>query len=245
MTIMHPAGELHRASPAPLYRQLQRLLRNAIYEERLGDGASILPERDLASEYGVSRITVRKAIKGLVEEGLLARRRRAGTIVTSRIEKNVAKLLSFSEEMIARGCRPSSKWIGRSSGVINSEEARSLGMPPGSTVYRFQRIRYADEMPTALEFSAIASHCLSGSDAVRDSLYAALEQTGCRPVHALQRMRAVPLSAAYAKLLDVNVGCPGLHVERWAFLRDGRTVEFTRSFYRGDTYDFVTELTDF
>ena len=68
------------------------------------------------------------------------------------------------------------------------------------------------------------------------------EDLGCRPTRALQRLRAVALDAAQAKLLNLAVGSPALAIERRAFLDDGRVVEFTRSLYRGDAYDFVAEL---
>ncbi len=64
------------------------------------------PERDLAEEFSVSRITVRKAIDGLVAEGLLTRKQGSGTFVAGRVEKNFSKLTSFTEDMIARGRVP-------------------------------------------------------------------------------------------------------------------------------------------
>jgi len=76
------------------------------------------------------------------------------------------------------------------------------------------------------------------------SMYEALEANGCRPVRALQRLSALLLNAEQAKLLQAREGDAGLAVERLGFLRDGRAVEFTQSFYRGDAYDFVAELSD-
>jgi GntR family transcriptional regulator len=77
---------------------------------------------------------------------------------------------------------------------------------------------------------------------VDTSLYEALEQVGNRPVRALQRLRAVLLTGDQAELLKARTGDAGLLVERLGSLRDGRAVEFSQSFYRGDTYDFVAEL---
>ncbi|PMZ61526.1 GntR family transcriptional regulator, partial [Pseudomonas sp. FW306-2-11AA] len=88
-------------------------------------------------EYDISRITVRKAIGGLVEEGLLTRRRGAGTFVTGRVEKSFSKLSSFSEDMAARGKTASSSWISRAAGTVDPDEAMSLGLSPGTPVYRF------------------------------------------------------------------------------------------------------------
>ena len=76
------------------------------------------------------------------------------------------------------------------------------------------------------------------------SVYEALERHGYQPVRALQRLRAVLFAEEQAQLLNVNQGAPGLLIERRGFLRDGRAVEFTQSYYRGDAYDFVAELND-
>jgi GntR family transcriptional regulator len=226
----------------PLYQQLQRALREAIENKVLSPDDALPAERQIAADLAVSRITVRKAIDGLVEEGLLVRRQGSGNFVAARIEKNFAKLTSFSEDMRARGRTPKSVWLKRSEGQVTPEEALTLRLSPGAPVYRFHRLRYADDAPMCLEFATIAGACLPSLDAVDLSLYEALERAGNRPVRALQRLRALLLTAEHARLLNAHEGDAGLLVERLGFLRDGRAVEFCQTYYRGDTYDFVAEL---
>ena len=233
---------LDDAHALPLYQQLQRRLRDAIENRILGPDDALPPERDLAEELAVSRITVRKAIDGLVEEGLLVRRQGSGTFVSNRVEKNFSKLTSFSEDMRARGRKPRSVWLNRAAGTVTPEESLTLRSSPGTPVYRFNRIRYADEVPMALEYATVLASCLPSIDAVESSLYEALERTGNRPVRALQRLRAVLFTAEQAKLLKAHEKGAGLLVERLGFLKDGRAVEFSQSYYRGDIYDFVAEL---
>jgi GntR family transcriptional regulator len=233
---------LDESSSLPLYQQLQRKLRQAIEGRVLGPDDALPPERDLAEELGVSRITVRKALEGLVKEGLLVRRQGAGTFVGNRVEKNFSKLTSFSEDMRARGRKPHSVWLNRAQGTVTPEESLTLRSSPGTSVYRFHRIRFADEAPMSLEYATVLASCLPSVDAVESSLYEALERAGNRPVRALQRLRAVLLSAEQAKLLKAHEKDAGLQVERVGFLTDGRAVEFSQSFYRGDIYDFVAEL---
>ncbi|MFS0773782.1 GntR family transcriptional regulator [Sphingomonas sp. 1P08PE] len=244
MSFSEKIGRFRPDNPAPLYLQLQQLLRDAVQRQLLTTDEAIPAERDLAIEYDVSRITVRKAIGTLVEEGLLTRRRGAGTFVAGRVEKIFSRLSSFSEDMLSRGRQPSSQWITRAAGTVTPEEAMALGLSPGAAVFRFQRIRFADDVPMALEFSTIEGRCLTGVEAVDTSLYEALDRAGNRPVRALQRLRAVPFRGEHARMLGVDTGAPGLLIERRGFLRDGRVVEFTQSFYRGDAYDFVAELSD-
>ena len=97
-----------------------------------------------------------------------------------------------------------------------------------------------------LEYATIAAFALPSLDAVGaatgDSIYEALGAAGHRPVRALQRLSALLLGAEQARLLATREGDAGLCVERLGFLRDGRAVEFCRSYFRGDTYDFVAEL---
>ncbi len=244
MSFAETIGRLTKDDPAPLYLQLQRHLRDAIQSRQLHQDDAIPPERDLAEDFDVSRITVRKAIDGLVSEGLLTRRRGAGTFVASRVEKSFSKLSSFSEDMISRGRKPHSEWVSKSAGAVTPEESLSLGLSPGALVYRFHRVRYADNTTMALEYSTIPGYCLSSPEAVTSSLYDALEKTGHRPVRALQRLRAVAFLPGQAERLGVKPGDPGLFIERRGFLQDGRAAEFTQSYYRGDAYDVVAELND-
>jgi GntR family transcriptional regulator len=162
--------------------------------------------------------------------------------VCARVEKNFSKLTSFSEDMRARGRNPRSVWLRKSAGTVTPEEALTLRSSPGTPVYRFHRIRFADDAPMALEYATILASCLPSLEAVESSLYAALERSGNRPVRALQRLRAVLFSAEQAGLLQAKENDPGLLVERLGFLKDGRAAEFTQSFFRGDIYDFVAEL---
>jgi GntR family transcriptional regulator len=235
-------GRLDEQGRAPLYQQLQRALRSAIAKNVLAPDEALPPERDLADEFSVSRITVRKALDGLVNEGLLIRRQGAGTFVAARVEKSFSKLSSFSEDMISRGRKPHSVWLSRSAGTVTPEESMTLGLSPGSAVYRFSRIRYADEAPMALEYTTVPSFCLPGFEAVEESLYDALERYGHRPTRALQRLRAVLFTREQAEMMRVAEAAAGLLIERRGFLKDGRAVEITQSFYRGDAYDFVAEL---
>ena len=226
----------------PLYQQLQRALREAIERRVLGPDDALPPERDLAADFNVSRITVRKAIDGLVSEGVLMRRQGSGTFVCARVEKNFSKLTSFSEDMRARGRNPRSVWLRKAAGTVTPEEALTLRAGPGTPVYRFHRIRYADDAPMALEYATVLASCLPSLEAVDSSLYVALERAGNRPVRALQRLRALLLNEEQARLLEADVGDAGLLVERLGYLRDGRAIELSQSIYRGDTYDFVAEL---
>lgn len=229
-------------SHQPLYRQVQSAIRGAVAARVLNPGDALPPERELAEFFGVSRITIRKAIGGLVSEGVLDTHHGSGNFVRSKVIKNFAQLTSFTEEMTSRGMTASSRWISRSEGKVRPEEALALRASPGTAVYRFNRLRLADTEPMSIEKTTILADCLPSIDAVEHSLYAALRKTGNRPTRALQRLSALILNKEQAELLGARPGDAGLLVERLGFNHKGVAIEFSQSWYRGDTYDFVAEL---
>ncbi|MGH8372001.1 MAG: GntR family transcriptional regulator [Gammaproteobacteria bacterium] len=226
----------------PAYLRLRRVIRQGVESGEIGPGHSLPSERELAQQLALSRVTVRKALAGLVEDGVLIQRRGAGTFVAERIVKPLSKITSFTEDLRARGLKPRSVFLEREVGEVTPEEAMALNLSPGSRVVRLHRLRYADDAPLAIEQSVIPHAILRDPAQVVDSLYEALDALDCHPVRALQRLRAVNLNTNQARLLQLPVGSAALAIERRSFLADGRLVEFTRSWYRGDAYDFVAEL---
>lgn len=226
----------------PAYLRLRRAIRKSIERGALEPGEVLPSERELAQRLALSRVTVRKALAGLVEDGLLTQRHGAGTFVAGRIVKPLSRLTSFTEDLRARGLNPHSVFLEREVGEVTPEESMAMNLSPGVEVSRLYRLRYGADQPLAVERSSIPRAVLADPGMVIDSLYEALEKLGCRPVRGLQRLRAVNFGAEQARLLQLPVGSAGLALERRSFLADGRVVEFTRSWYRGDLYDFVAEL---
>ena len=230
-------------SPTPLYLQLQNSLRRAVLAGQLETDDAIPGERELAAGLGISRVTVRKALRGLVAEGLFEQRQGSGTYVATRLEQPLSRLTSFSEDISGRGMKPSIQWLDRSIGRAAPEEALALELSPGSEVSRLYRVRSANNKPLALEQATLPRRFLPDPTQVKDSLYRTLDQHQHRPIRALQRLRSVLLESEQSHLLCVPENSAGLYIERRAFLADGTAIEFTRSYYRGDMYDFVVELT--
>ncbi|WP_018183569.1 GntR family transcriptional regulator [Kaistia granuli] len=229
----------------PLYIRLQALIRGAISEGRLVPNNALPAEREMAASLGVSRVTVRKAIQGLVAEGVLRQRHGSGTFVSrggGRVEQPLSRLTSFTEDMRSRGLVPTASWIERSVGMPTSAEAMILGLAPTDRVSRLHRLRMADNEPMAIERAVVPARILPDPTIVEVSLYDVLASTGMRPVRAVQRLNAENVGSADAALLGIAPGSAALAIERISYLQDGRVVEFTRSHYRGDAYDFVAEL---
>jgi GntR family transcriptional regulator len=235
---------LDGASPTPLYLQLQKVIQAWLDNGKHKVAEALPSERDLARQLGISRVTVRKAIAGLVEKGILVQRWGSGTFIApaTRVEQPSSRLSSFTDDMLARGMTPGARVLERSCGPASPTESMALGLSPGEPVSRLKRLRLAAETPMAIEHAVVPARFLPDPHTVNPSLYAALSARGFIPRRALQRLHAVLLNAEQAGLLDVTTGSPALYIERRSFLESGEPVEFTASYYRGDAYDFVAEL---
>jgi GntR family transcriptional regulator len=244
--IIFAAEALAGSGTGPLYLRLKALIRGAIDKGALAAQDALPSEREIASLLDISRVTVRKALTELVDEGVLTQKRGSGTYVTGqaqRVEQRLSRLTSFTEDMLARGLTPSVKWLQKSIASPSPDEAMVLALSPNERVIRLRRLRMADGRPMALELAVVPARLLASPEVVGNSLYAALQAAGIRPVRALQRLSAESLDAENAATLSVPAGSPALYIERISYLADGRAVEFTKSHYRGDAYDFVVELT--
>ena len=229
----------------PLYLQLKRWIEEAVERGAVKPGDALPSERDLALKVDVSRVTVRKAVQHLVRAGVLVQRHGSGTFVaphSQRVEQSLSHLTSFTEDMARRGMSVRAIWLDRGLYAPSPEETVVLGLSGGDHVARIARLRLSGDTPMAIERAALSSRLLPDPEAVESSLYAHLERTNNRPVRAIQRIRAANLGAVDAGLLQVAEGAASLNIERISYLDSGRVVEFTRSIYRGDTYDFVAEL---
>lgn len=237
--------KLDEASPTPLYLQLQRLIQDTVRAGRIRADEALPSERDLASQLGISRVTVRKAIAGLVDKGILVQRWGSGTFIAPamHVEQALSRLSSFTDDMLARGLTPAAVILDRSTGHSAPNESMALGLSPGEPVSRLQRLRLAGGVPMAIENAVVPARFLPDPNIVDTSLYAVLIARGHAPRRALQRLHAVLLNVDQAKLLQVPPSAsPALYIERRSFLENGEPVEFTASYYRGDAYDFVAEL---
>jgi GntR family transcriptional regulator len=144
--------------------------------------------------------------------------------------------------MARRGMSVRSVWLDRGLFAPSPDEMMVLGLSSTELVARVSRLRVANDTPLAIERAAISASVLPDPEAIGSSLYAALGLTGNRPVRAVQRISATNLGDSDARLLEVPPGVAGLHIERISYLASGKVIEFTRSVYRGDAYDFVAEL---
>lgn len=230
----------------PRYLQLYRHLASAITSGRLEPGAQLPAERELADLAEVSRVTVRKSVAELVRDGLIEQRQGAGSFVREtsgpKLEQSLSSLVSFTENMRARGRTSSSVVLERGLFAPNPDESMALGLGTSDRVSRIERLRSADGVPMALERSSLPEDILPNPNLVKTSLYQVLRADDRAPTRAIQRVSAINLGPQDASLLSMPEGAAVLRIDRTGYLATGRPIEFTRGLYRSDIYDFVTEL---
>ena len=229
----------------PRYMQLRQRLSDGVAQGILKRGAPLPPERELASLTDLSRVTVRKAIQALAEDGLIVQKQGSGSFValdTPKIEQSLSRLTSFTEDMTGRGLVSASRWLERGIFLPTQTEIDTLALSTEASVARVARLRTADGNPMAIERASLPTTILPNPLLVETSLYEVLDRAGLRPVRAVQKISAINLEQPDADLLDIEPGQAGLRIERISYLSDGRVAEFTQSVYRGDAYNFVAEL---
>lgn len=229
-------------SNTPLYIQIANNIRQQINDGLIATGDALPSERNLCELTGASRVTIRKAVDQLIEEGLLFRKQGSGTFVSQRIEVPGTYLSGFSDDARARGQAPGCIWLMKNYANPTMEEAAILKVATTSKVARLGRVRLSEGEPLAIEHAIVVASYLPPLEEVGDSLYDALAQSGNRPVSGQQKVRASLATPTEAGLLSIRENSEILRIERTTCTADGKVIEYTRSAYRGDRYDFVTEM---
>ncbi|MDQ7991280.1 MAG: GntR family transcriptional regulator [Propionicimonas sp.] len=229
-------------APGPVPKHLQ--VRDRIIALCVPDQA-IPSERELMASYGVSRATVRKAIDGLVADGLLHRTQGLGTFAVRPRVESTLHLASFTTDMRRRGLTPSTRLLGVSLLRPPPEVAANLALGAREQAWRITRIRLADGQPIAHEagwYSGPALPDLDRQDLEGESLYQIMGATyGLWIDKAVQVLWGESASTDLAGLLAAPVNTPLLVFKRTSSA-SGRPIEDVVSRYRGDRYELHMEL---
>ena len=232
--------------PVPLHHQVYLDLKAALDEGEWSVGDQLPPERELATRYGCSLITVRRALDELTREQRLERTRGRGTFVLApRLDRDIADTLSFTEEMRQRGLAPETRLVSAGPGVASETVAEALDLPVGAPVLLLERLRLAAGTPLLFEQATLPARRFPGlleADLEHGSLYEILaERFGARVTRAREALEPVLLRAREARLLGVPPGRPALLVEGVAFTDERVPVEFSRTYVRGDRTRYFVE----
>ena len=234
-----------RNSPVPLYFQVAQHLEQMIESGELPMGTRLDNETDLAGQLGLSKPTMRRAIEYLVGRGLLVRRRGIGTqVVQAKVTREV-ELTSLYDDLAKTGRDPSTRVVSFGTEPASDSLAATLGIPAGTPVYVFERLRYAGAEPLALMRNHVPEQLirLSAADLQTQGLYNLFRANGISLWIAKQAIGARAATAAEARALGEKKGAPLLTMERSAYDEQGRAVEHGRHVYRASRYSFDLTLT--
>jgi GntR family transcriptional regulator len=239
---------LERRSGVPLYYQIQQRLMGQIRSGEFRPGQPLPSLQDIAAKLGVSQMTARQAIRTLCDLGLMYSRQGKGTFVSGfKHEKNLRQVLSFTEEMRARGSTPSSRVLSFRMQAGNHEVRTALEMSPGQKVFRLHRVRISDGRPMGIECSCLPVQLCPGLPKTFDpstSLYRELaEHYGIKIEVTDEIVEVGKATAKEASLLKIAPGSPVFLFKRTCYGENGKPLEYVRSTYRGDRYKIVQRLT--
>lgn len=224
------------------------MLRQRITSGALAPGAAVPSEREISQEYGISRMTARQALRALYQEGLVYRERGLGTFVAKRkVDVHTRNLIGFTDDMLQRGLKPSSKLILVAREGATQMTADRLDVNVGDPVFHLERLRLADGIPMAFESNYLpAALCpdLDRYDFKKKSLYRVLEgEYGVRLQRAEEVLEAASATRRDATLLSIKAGAPLLIVHRVVYSDANRPVESATTLYRADRYRATFYLT--
>ena len=237
--------EVDRNSPVPLYFQVAQQLEQMIESGELPSGTRLENEIGLADQFGLSRPTMRRAIGYLVDRGLLIRRRGVGTEVGHAKVRRQVELTSLYDDLAKSRRSPRTQVLRFGVEPAPDEIAAELGLPTGTDVYVFERLRYAETEPLALMHNYVPASLLklSAEDLEVQGLYNLLRANGINPRIAKQAIGARASTAAQARALGETRGAPVLTMVRAAYDDQDRAVEYGSHIYRASRYSFDLTLT--
>ncbi|OFK65513.1 GntR family transcriptional regulator [Corynebacterium sp. HMSC076G08] len=237
------AAHIITDGPVPKHAQLRDIL-SELCRTTLKPGDILPGERILEETYGVSRITVRRAIGDLVAEGRLRRVRGKGTFVAPNPLVSRLHLASFSDEMGYQKVQASSRILLGERSAAPSEVCEFFGTETTVAHTHLRRLRLGDGEPYSIDdgwYNSTFAPSLLEND-IYNSVYAILDSTFEVPITgAEQTVTAVAAEEDIAELLDVPPNTPLLHITRLARSGD-RPVEWCSSVYRTDRYRLTTHV---
>nr|WP_300336587.1 GntR family transcriptional regulator [Actinomyces sp.] len=232
-----------RDSSVPLHMQISEPLAALILDGTLEPGTRLEDEVSMAKRLNVSRPTARQALQRLADRGLVARRRGAGTTVTSPHVHRPMQLSSLLADLTEGGHEVSTSVISYERRPATNEEAQSLQVDPGTEIVRVQRLRRADGEPIALMTNLLpAASAPSAQDLERNGLYELLRAADIVPVSATQVIGARNATTKEAEALGEHRRAALLTATRTAYDTNGHVIEYGTHIYRASRYSFETTL---
>jgi GntR family transcriptional regulator len=232
------------AGARPLWVHIADVLRTRI--EKGGD-AGDLSDISLANEFKVSTVVVRQAVQKLVREGLLIRRRGKGTFLANApLHGGLDALECFVDEWRLQGRRVRLELLERRLVAANMTVAAGLGVEPGTIVAYLTRLRFADDLPVALDYRHMPAELVEGvpdEDFLQESIWRVLRRAkNADPGETRITIKAAAANPEVARHLGVEVGSPVLDHEVQVVSDRGQIMILGSSLYHPDRFVYSTKV---
>lgn len=239
---------LDRRSGIPLYHQIQQRLLTRIRSGEFQPGDPLPSIERIAEQMGVSPMTVRQAVRALVDLGVIYSRQGKGTFLSSmKLERDFRHVLSFTEETEARGAHASSTVLSFARQAPSAQTRELLRLSAQEEVFCLRRVRYGDSIPMGIECTSLpVSLCpaLMETFDPTTSLYQELaERYGIQMMVTDEVIEIGQASQEQARLLHIDPKSPVFLFTRTSYLESGLPVEHVVSVYPGERYKIVNRLT--
>jgi GntR family transcriptional regulator len=239
---------LDKASPVPLYHQLASWLERKIADRTYDVGCRLPSETRLAEDFRLNRNTVRQALSYLVQKGLIERQRGVGTFVKRRATivpiHHLGRITSFIDDFEITDVRLEDRVLDKGIIEASDEIVIKLGLQPGTSVIKIERLRIADKTPFVVEQQYYNYEDFAGllELNIQGSMYRILvDRFGADLHHSVQTLQAVNPTPEIAQQLNIPRITPCIFLESIAYTSDDKPLELLHSHYRGDRYLFKVE----
>jgi GntR family transcriptional regulator len=238
--------QLDPQSPIPLYSQIKKTIVDYIETNELKPNAPLPSERELAEMFQVSRLTVRKAIDNLIQEGIAFRLPGKGTYVNlPKLEQPLLVLTSFTEAIKQEGHTPGSKLLDFETKAAKKSICKQMGIEAGSEVTIVRRLRFVDNLPFSVAYSYLPTSIgngLNAEDLQSQSLYSLIEKTSSRKLSKTSLfIESTPAEPDIALLLKIKPESPLFYLYGTVSDQFQNVVEYFEVYYRGDRLRFSAE----
>lgn len=237
------SGVFIMKSGSPLYRQIANQMKEEITKETWLKGEAIPTEAKLSKTYGVSRVTIRQAIKLLVQEGLLYKIQGSGTYVSdNKFEHNIYSLRGFTEEMHALNKPTRNKVLTFSLTKPDARIQQILGLEDGEEVFFVRRQRYVEETPLVVENTYLPVKLFPdlSYELMEGSKYEYIEKVKQMKIkESFQEVLPLMPDEEIKSLLHLKESIPIIKVQLFSTLTDETTFEYTDIYFKSDEYKFT------
>lgn len=221
----------------PVYMRIRRRIEERIERDIYPTGSMIPSEKDLAEEFGTTRLTIRSAVDELVRRGQIRRVRGKGAFVAQKVPVAYERTGGFRESVRASGGEPSVRILARSKRYAGPYYANLFGIAEDDLLYSIRRLNFVNGDPVSIEMAFIP--CLlfptiEDIDVSVFSLYETYEMLGRTPVMAQEKLDIEAVGARDAVLLGLEQGDLVLLLECVSYDASGQAIEYVKSFNRGD-----------